>query len=229
MILNHKQNSEPLPPENNAAQKKEQIGTPMLFPVFFCLISGLLLILLEDLTMKITGYMLAAGLIGWGVWQIVHYFRSEPIVRIVEAKLATGLILLVSGSLLAFSPESLKDLLPCIWGLVLLFGGFLKIQYAFDRKNLGAEKWWILLILAAFSITIGVVSLLNPAFLGNKKELIIGILLTVEAVLDFTVFLLLKRKIRKQNAPRPTVNIPVSSPASAEPPAPEESFPESEA
>ena len=225
-------------PAAESTGKKEPVGRPMLFPIFFCLISGLLLILLENLSVLITGYVLAALLICVGVWLIIEYFRSEPLVRIVEAKLAIGLILLVAGSMLAFSPESLKDLLPYAWGLALLFGGFLKIQYAFDRKALGADKWWILLILAAFSIVIGVISLLNPAFLGEKRELVIGILLTVEAVLDISVFLLLKRKIRKKAAPPPeaapaqsTADVPAPAEAPAAPPAPspEETVPETDA
>ena len=182
---------------SNNNNKENKIGQPMLLPIFFCLVSGLLLILLENLTMAVTAYVLAAMLIGYGVWLIIEYIRSTPMVRIIEVKLAVGLILLVTGAMLAFSPESLKELLPYAWGLALLFGGFLKIQYAFDRKSLGAQKWWILLILAAFSLIIGIISLLNPAFLGDKKELVIGIMLTVEAVLDIVVFLLLRRKIRK--------------------------------
>lgn len=199
----------PVTNESNSNNKENKIGQPMLLPIFFCLVSGLLLILLENLTMAVTAYVLAAMLIGYGVWLVIEYIRSAPMVRIVEVKLAVGLILLVTGVMLAFSPDSLKELLPYAWGLALLFGGFLKIQYAFDRKSLGAEKWWILLILAAFSIIIGVISLLNPAFLGDKKEMVIGIMLTVEAVLDIVVFLLLRRKIRK------------TQPASAPAPAPE--------
>ena len=225
-------------PAAESTGKKEPVGRPMLFPIFFCLISGLLLILLENLSVLITGYVLAALLICVGVWLIIEYFRSEPLVRIVEAKLAIGLILLVAGAMLAFRPESLKDLMPYAWGLALLFGGFLKIQYAFDRKALGADKWWILLILAAFSIVIGVISLLNPAFLGEKRELVIGILLTVEAVLDISVFLLLKRKIRKKAAPPPEaapaqspadVPAPAEAPAAPPAPAPEETVPETDA
>ena len=218
-------------------RNKEKIGRPMLSPIVFCLVSGLLLILLENLTMTITGYVLASMLIISGGWLVFEYIRSTPMVRIVEAKLAVGLILLVAGFMLLFSPESLKDLLPYAWGLALLFGGFLKIQYAFYRKSLGAEKWWILLILAAFSTILGVISLLNPAFLGDKKELVIGILLTVEAVLDIVVFLLLKRKIRKKTAAEEqsvSVSAPVPDPVPApevpaEPDEPESIVPETNA
>ena len=209
------------------AEKKEKIGRLMLLPIFFCLGSGLLLILLKDLTMMITGYVFSAGLITLGVWLIIVYIRSEPMVRILESKLAIGLILLVTGIMLAFSPEALRELLPYVWGLALLFGGFLKIQYAFDRKSLGSEKWWILLIMAAVSIIIGVISLLNPDFLGDKKELVTGILLLLEAVLDITVFLMLKRTIRKRTeAPQ---QAPAAPETPVEPAQPEESFPETEA
>lgn len=199
MKLKRRNEYEPVPDNQRFGRGKEQIGRPMLMPIFFCLVSGVLLILLKNLALMITGFALAAGLIILGIWMLIEYIRSEPIVRIIEAKLAIGLILLVTGSMLAFSPESLGGLLPYAWGLALLFGGFLKIQYAFDRKSLGAEKWWILLILAAFSLIIGVISLLNPAFLGDNRELVIGIMLLSEAVLDITVFLLLKRKIRKRS------------------------------
>lgn len=217
--------SHPVPSDGENVSEKNRFGRPMLFPIFFCLISGLLLIMLESLTMRITGYVLAAALIISGIWLIICYFRSEPLVRIIESKLAIGLIALVTGTMLAFSPETLKDLLPYVWGLSLLFGGFLKIQYAFDRKSLGSEKWWILLIMAAFSLVIGTISLLNPAFLGDKREMVIGILLTFEAVLDITVYLLLRRTIQKKIAAEvPPVAVPEAGPAPAapeEPKAPE--------
>ena len=198
MKLMKKQQPEPVQPAEESTGKKEKVGRPMLLPIVFCLISGVLLILLENLTMRITGFVLAGGLILQGAWLCFRYFLAQPIIRIVEAKLAIGLIALVTGGMLAFNPETLRDQLPYAWGLALLYGGFLKIQYAFDRKELGSEKWWILLIMAAFSLAIGVISLLNPAFLGDRKELVIGILLTLEAVLDLSVFLLLKRTIKKR-------------------------------
>ena len=45
--------------------------------------------------------------------------------------------------------------------------------------------------------------------LGDKKELVIGIMLTVEAVLDIVVFLLLRRKIRKT---QPAASAPAPAP-----------------
>ena len=106
----------------------------MLLPILFCLVCGVLLILFGNLALRITAYVLAGVMILCGIWSVIAYIRSKPVRRITESRLATGLILLVAGGLLAFNPNYLEDILPFIWGLALLFGGFLKIQYAFDEK-----------------------------------------------------------------------------------------------
>ncbi len=171
----------------------------MILPIAFCLVCGVLLILFGNLALRITAYVLAGVMILCGIWSIIAYMRSKPVQRITESRLATGLILLVAGSLLAFNPNYLEDFLPFIWGLALLFGGFLKIQYAFDEKSVNVKRWWIMLIFAAFSLIVGILSLLN--LLGENRNLVIGILLVLEAVLDITVFFLLRHALKKSSQP----------------------------
>ena len=166
----------------------------------------LLLIFFGNLALRITAYVLAGVMILCGVWSGIVYLRSDPVRRITESRLATGLILLVAGTLLAFNPNYLEDILPFIWGLALLFGGFLKIQYAFDEKSVQVKKWWIMLLFAAFSLIVGIIALLNPAFLGENRNLVIGILLVLEAVLDITVFFLLRHALKKSSQPLATVS-----------------------
>lgn len=176
----------------------------MILPIVFCLVCGVLLILFGNLALRITAYVLAGVMILCGVWSVILYIRSKPFQRITESRLATGLILLVAGTLLAFNPNYLEDFLPFIWGLALLFGGFLKIQYAFDEKSVQVKRWWLMLIFAAFSVVIGILSLLN--LLGENRNLIIGILLVFEAVLDITVFFLLRHALKRNTQPLATVS-----------------------
>ena len=186
----------------------------MILPIAFCLVCGVLLILFGNLALRITAYVLAGVMILCGVWSIIAYMRSKPVQRITESRLATGLILLVAGSLLAFNPNYLEDFLPFIWGLALLFGGFLKIQYAFDEKSVDVKRWWIMLIFAAFSLIVGILSLLN--LLGENRNLVIGILLVLEAVLDITVFFLLRHALKKSSQPLATVSQTFESDTPAE-------------
>ena len=169
----------------------------MILPIIFCLVCGVLLILFGNLALRITAYVLAGVMLLCGVWSIIVYIRSTPVRRITESRLATGLILLVAGSLLAFNPNYLEDILPFIWGLALLFGAFLKIQYAFDEKSVNVSKWWIMLIFAAVSVTIGILALTSKAEMDDQKYMFIGIMLILEAVLDVVVFFLMNRALKK--------------------------------
>ena len=193
-------------------------GWSALIPILFYLVCGFLLIFVGNVAIRVTAYVVSGLLICIGIWRIVSYFRAEPMKKITGSLLATGLALLLAGVLLAIYPDYLQDLLPFVWGLALLFGAFLKIEYAFDEKALNIEKWWIMLIFAGFSLVIGVITLLNPAFLSTNRELIIGIMLVVEAVLDIVVYLLISRALKKLQAP--PVSVPLAAkPAETAPPA----------
>ena len=194
----------------------------LLMPLLFCLICGVLLIVLKETALRITAMVLAALLLGWGGWSIFKYFRSDLMTRITESHLAVGLVLLVTGGMLLFSPDFLNDFLPYVWGLAVLFGSFLKVQYAFDERSVKVKNWWVMLIFAAASLVFGILSLLRPEFFGNNMEVVVGIFLLVEAVLDSVVFFLLN-KAMKEFAPKATVPIPTApaaAPVAAPAPAP---------
>ena len=169
----------------------------MLLPVIFDLVCGLLLIFLGNLATLVTSYALAGLMIIYAVWLLITYTRSSTMEKITEFRLAGGLALLFSGVLLAFSPKYMEELLPFIWGLAMFFGAFVKVQYAFGEKLLGIQKWWIMLIFAGFSLAIGILTLVNPAFLGDSRAQIIGILLVAETVLDVVVFVMINNALKK--------------------------------
>ena len=187
----------------------------IVVPILFYLVCGALLIFLKDQALTIASYVLSGALLVVGIWQIVVYLRSVPIRRITESRLAIGLVLVLTGGLLAFNPGYVHELFPIVWGLALLFGAFLKIQYAFDEMSLKIRRWWILLIFAAVSIFTGILALLRPDFLGENKELIVGIMLIVEAALDLTVSILLSRAMKRHASAGPSVNL--TPPAAEEP------------
>ena len=150
-----------------------------------------------------------------------------------QPDMALGLVLLLAGILLICSPEDMREVFPKIWGLSLIFGGFLKIQYAFDEKSVKVNKWWIMLIFAAVSLAIGILALLNKTVFGESQHLVIGIFMLAEAALDLVTYFLLSRGMKKQNSKRDgeDFEIPVKPEALEEPagplPEPEQS-PESE-
>ena len=183
--------------------------------VLFYLVIGLLLILLNDLITHVAAWALAVGLMVTGGWLLLRYFRSDTTKRLAGADLAAGMILLLAGILLVCSPDDMKEVFPKIWGLSLIFGGFLKVQYAFDEKSVHVSRWWIMLFFAVASLAIGILALLNKSVFGDDQHLVIGIFMLGEAVLDLVTYFLLSRGMKKLNS-QP---IPVSVPAPVQAPA----------
>lgn len=207
------------------SDKKRLERLSVFLPIIFCFICGVLLLCFGETAVKITAYVIAAVMLVLGAWAVLIYIRSSELERIRQSNLAIGLVLVVGGVMLAIYPDYLDEFLPFIWGLALLFGGFQKIQYAFDEKTVKVEKWWIMLILAAVSIVLGGFVLLKPAFLEDSKYLVMGILLVLEAILDLSVYFLLKNALKKMGIdihsdPQATVQVkadrkPAVQPAAA--------------
>ena len=201
-------------PETNAQNKKfDKMSLGFVIPmVLFYFVVGLLLILEQNLVTEIYAWVLAGGLVIVGAWMIIRYLRSGLQQRLAGLDLADGLIMLLAGILLALSPQDMEELFPKVWGLSLVFGGFLKIQYAFDEKSVGVNRWWMMLIFAAVSLAIGVLALLNNNIFGDSQHTVIGIFMIAEAVLDLVTYLLLTNGLKKQNEPQ-TVPEPAAPPA----------------
>lgn len=196
-----------------ARKKVDKMSIHFVLPLvgFYCVV-GLLLILLDDLVTNVAAWALAAGLVLVGAWLLLRYFRSGMEERVKGIDLAIGLVVLLAGILLITSPSDMKEVFPKIWGLSLIFGAFLKVQYAFDEKTLKMDKWWIMLILAVVSLTIGILALLNKSVFGDNQNLIIGIFMLSEAVLDLVTFFLLSRGMKRQ-----TTGQPATAPVTAAP------------
>ena len=193
-------------PETNAQNKKfDKMSLGFVIPmVLFYFVVGLLLILEQNLVTEIYAWVLAGGLVIAGAWMIIRYLRSSVQQRLAGLDLADGLIMLLTGILLALSPQDMEELFPKVWGLSLVFGGFLKIQYAFDEKSVGVNRWWMMLIFAAVSLAIGVLALLNKNIFGDSQHTVMAVKPTPPATLEYSVWLTpeaVRKPTRPQMAP----------------------------
>ena len=111
-------------------------------------------------------------------------------------ELALGLGALCVGVLMLLFPELLQALLPFLWGISLLTGGFGKVQMAVDLKRIGENRWWILLIGSVLSFVLGVFAITKPAFLATAMVQFVGVSLLVEGAVDLVAFIGINRRLR---------------------------------
>jgi uncharacterized membrane protein HdeD (DUF308 family) len=164
--------------------------------IAFYAICGLLLLLWPDLALTIANYALAAVLCVVGLAMIIGYIRSEAVEGMLSYGLAIGLILALVGVVLFIKSGILITLLPFLWGIAMIAGGFGKFQMAFDLKRIHQNRWWLLLIGALISFVLGIFSVTDPVFLATVATQFAGISLLVEAVLDTSALLMIKNEFK---------------------------------
>ncbi|MEG0049137.1 MAG: DUF308 domain-containing protein [Clostridia bacterium] len=174
--------------------------------VLFYAVCGLLLLILPKLAMSIANFSLAAILLIVGGFFVFSYFKGSVLDGLMGARLMMGLVLVCFGIMLCFNSSFLSVLLPLLWGISLLVGGFGKVQICIDLKRIGEKYWWTVLIGAVVSFALGFIAIARPSFITTIVTQFIGISLLVEAVLDaITLFTTNKRvKDYRKNCSNPT-------------------------
>ncbi len=165
--------------------------------ILFYFVCGLLLLLLPNLALSIANFALAAILCVIGVRCIVSYLRGSVLEGVMGVQLALGLVTLCIGLLLFFNPLFVASLLPFLWGVALLVGGFGKVQMSVDLKRIGDSHWWVTLIGALLSFVLGAQAITSPAFIASILTQFVGVSLLVEGVVDLVSFLTINRKIKE--------------------------------
>lgn len=168
--------------------------------IVFYAVCGLLLLLWPNLALTIANYALAATLCVVALVMIASYIRGEALEGMLNYGLAKGLILLLIGIVLMIRSDILIAILPFLWGVAMIAGGFAKVQVAFDLNRVSRERWWLMLLGALLSFVLGVIAVTRPVFLANVITQFIGASLLLEALLDVVALCMIRREVNKMNA-----------------------------
>ncbi len=162
-----------------------------------CIVLGLLLLLYPETSGTIIAVIIALVLAAAGIMHIIGYiFRRYPD-DIGHMDLVSGLICTGAGVFLFLHPGALIGLLPTVLGLLLIVDGIVKLQSAVDLARLHTQRWWIVLILAAASIGLGVTALLNPFETMAVLLMFTGASLVADGLFDLWTLFSLHRRIKR--------------------------------
>ena len=175
---------------------KENIGS-LVMSLCEVVIGILLLVNPVDFTSFVI-IALGAVLAICGVMSIIGYFRSSPEEAARNQSLAAGVIFLVIGLFCMICHEwfiATFPMLTIIYGVIILFAGFTKIQWVVDCIRLKKKQWIFELISAILSLVSAVIIIKNPFTSTTVLWTFTAISLIVEAVFDIvTVFFGSKKK-----------------------------------
>lgn len=157
------------------------------------LLLGVLMIIFPEKSADIICIAIGAILGIWGLVRLITYFASGKVESFGSFALVQGVALLGFGILFVLNPEILTSFLFAVLAIVLIVSGVMKLQYAVDFLRLKAKYWYISLLGAVISITLGAVVFFNPFTAAKWLMLFIGISLTVNALWDIISVMILSK------------------------------------
>ena len=174
-------------------EKLTSIGAIVVY-----LTAGLLLLIKPEIMTELTRWTLTIVLAVCAVLQAVKYFTTPPL----EAARGYSLTLaLMAATAAIFAAVTNEWLTYRLWGLLILCGGYHKLQTACDFRRLGHSRWWWILIGTGISLVFGI--LILTGFIPASVTVWFGIALLIEAVLDAAVLVMVANGDRLQAGGKP--------------------------
>lgn len=146
----------------------------------------------ELLTMGLT-YLFGAGLLLFGIWDGVTYFRTEVLHAAKEQKIFFGLLKVGVGVTFLIKTRwivSAFPALPVLYGILLLIVSAQKIQWSVDMKRMKKEYWHLAAISGVVSLGFAVITMLDPFRTTTLLWQILGVVLGIGAIADGVILAL---------------------------------------
>lgn len=163
----------------------------------FYLTFGLCLILIPDQTVNIICKIIfGLVMIAAGIYHIIIYTAEKRKATILD--LFTGVIVMVLGIFLFFTPQIVIRILPYLLGAFVLVDSIWKIKGSYRLKKAEKSRWKVLFIGCLIFIALGA-SLLFYSFLSVTKMILFsGMILTANGAADIVFLIMLCTGMRKR-------------------------------
>lgn len=162
----------------------KRIKADIILSALVCVALGVVLLIWPAKTIDIFCRILAVGLMVMGGVQIASYFSNRGIHPFAGG---LGLIVLLVGVWIFIRPESIVSLIPIVIGVILCVHGIQDMRLAFETKGNGYENWWSMIIIAAISLMLGVLCIVNAFGVVKLALQFIGIALIYDGLSDLWI------------------------------------------
>lgn len=162
----------------------KRVKASVILGALLCVALGVVLLIWPKETIDVFCKVLAIGLVAMGLTNLVTYFmdRAE---RVFSGIL--GLIVLLVGIWVFIKPDRVEGLIPIVIGAILAIHGIQDIKLAMETKRNGYENWWSILLIAAISLILGIVCIINAIGVIVLAMQFIGIALIYDGISDLWV------------------------------------------
>lgn len=163
--------------------------------VFYILFGLCLVVFTEQTVNVICKVVFGLVMAGAGIYHIFIYAEEKENSTILD--LFTGVIVLVLGGFLFFTPQIIVRILPYLLGAFVLVDSIWTLRGAWKLKKLGNEWWKVLLIGSLVFVGLGVCIIVNPFTKIINTAVFAGAVMLANGLSDFVFLILLRRGIKR--------------------------------
>ena len=165
--------------------KKSSGGFRMSFSLaaVVYLLLGLFMILAPNTSRKLLCTLVGAGILIYGLLDIVPFVLSRGEKRFT-LDLLIGACALAYGLFSLINRTFLMDFLFTALGVVICVTSICGISRALNLRYFGFARWWAPLCANLATLVLALCIVFFPGFFGNMLMMVAGIILVVEAVSD---------------------------------------------
>lgn len=160
------------------------------------IILGLLLIFESETTIISISYIIGSILLAIGVVAIINFIRKINANINDRLDIVYGIPTIILGILIITNPHAIASIIPFVLGIGIIISSANKLQYSLELKQNNNNLWKAGMVIAIISSICGVILLFNPfkgAVLFTK---IVGIFITVYAILDITSNITIRKSVK---------------------------------
>lgn len=126
-------------------------------------------------------------MIGFGIVRLCGYFSKDLLQLAFQFDFAVGLIACLIGIIMVLWGQELSSLVCVCIGLFLVADALLRIQTALDARQIGLERWPVILVIALLAAVIGILLVFRPYQGVRAITRLIGLNLIIEGILNLYV------------------------------------------
>ncbi len=101
--------------------------------------------------------------------------------------LMLGCIMILVGAWMFFRPQEMAKLVPIGIGVILIVHGMQDFLLSVESRENGYNRWWIMIIIAALSIFLGIVCIVNAFGFIKLTFRLIGLSLLFDGLTDLWI------------------------------------------
>lgn len=158
-------------------------------------ILGILLIFESEATILSISYIIGGCLIAAGLTAIINFFRNKMKDSFSELNIVYGVVTSVAGILIIINPYVIGSFIPIVIGIGIIINSAMKLQYAFELKNIHNSMWKMTMVISIVSTLCGIILLFNPFAGAVILTKIIGGFIVGYAILDMISTYTIKRNV----------------------------------